>query len=113
MKVLVCGGRDYQDRDHVFLQMDRLHVLYHFTEVIHGGASGADNLADEWAVSRGIHQSVFKADWKEYGNAAGPIRNQEMLMMGHPDMVVAFPGGKGTQNMKLQAMGMRVPIYDV
>ena len=33
------------------------------------------------------------------GRKAGPIRNQRMLDEGKPDLVVAFPGGKGTNGM--------------
>jgi hypothetical protein len=40
----------------------------------------------------------IKADRKRYGNAAGPIRNQQMLDWG-PDLVVAFAGGTGTAGM--------------
>lgn len=43
------------------------------------------------------------ADWKKHGKAAGPIRNGIMLRDGKPDMVVAFPGGRGTANMVDQA----------
>jgi hypothetical protein len=38
-------------------------------------------------------QEVYQADWKRYGRA-GPIRNQEMLDKGKPDVVIACPGGR-------------------
>ena len=43
------------------------------------------------------------ADWTKHGKAAGPIRNQKMLDE-CPDLVVAFPGGKGTADMVRRAM---------
>ena len=42
---------------------------------------------------------AFPAEWKKHGKAAGPIRNRKMLQDGKPDLVLAFPGGRGTANM--------------
>jgi len=55
--------------------------------------------AVEWAKNRGIPFDVYMADWEGLGRKAGPIRNQQMLVEGKPDLVVAFPGGKGTAGM--------------
>jgi hypothetical protein len=45
-----------------------------------GGARWADALAKEWAMTKGkLKRFEIKADWKRYGSAAGPIRNQQML----------------------------------
>lgn len=99
MKTLVCGGRDYCDKQHVFSVLDGLHQQQRIDLVIHGGASGADFLADQWAVDNEIPRSIFKADWSRHGRSAGPIRNLEMLLATTPDLVIAFPGGKGTANM--------------
>ena len=98
MRVLITGGRDFADRQLLFETLDRLHAARGFTLVIHGAAKGADSLADEWAKERGIEVQARPADWKKHGRAAGPIRNQEMLKE-NPQLVVAFPGGKGTANM--------------
>ena len=80
------------------------------TEIIEGGAKGADKLAREWAASRGIPVRTFKADWRRYGRGAGPQRNEQMLDEGKPDLVVAFPGGSGTASMMrlARAAGVRV-----
>ena len=106
MKVLVCGGRDYANREAVFNRLDLLlaeHPRLELT-IIHGGASGADALAKEWAAMREVDQIEFRADWKRFGKAAGPYRNRLMLDKGKPDLVIAFPGGDGTKNMVGQAM---------
>ena len=42
MKVLVCGGRDYADRDHLNNTLDYLHQQHNFTLLIQGAARGAD-----------------------------------------------------------------------
>lgn len=98
MKVLVTGGRDFNDRNLLNFALSVLHAATPFTLLIHGNARGADSLADEWARGQGIDTEVYPADWKKHGKPAGIIRNQQMLDQ-HPDLVVAFPGGKGTKHM--------------
>lgn len=99
MKVLVCGGRDYRDRNELFRFMDDLHETSPITLIIEGGAWGADRLARFWAINRNIPVQTFNAEWDRYGRDAGPIRNWQMLEEGKPDLVVAFPGGGGTGHM--------------
>jgi len=67
--------------------------------IIHGGARGADKCADEWAVVNWCRFQEYPADWVKYGKAAGFIRNKQMLVEGKPDLVIAFPGGRGTAMM--------------
>ena len=112
MKVLVCGGRDYSHWRTVHLALDDLHKATPITEVIQGGASGADAHADSWANKRGVRNSPVYADWDKHGKAAGPIRNKAMLGM-KPDLVVAFPGGRGTADMMRQATAAGVKIIKV
>jgi|SRR5215207_772084 len=109
MKVLVCGGRDYKDLD----RLRRTLSLLPITEVINGGASGADFLAKVWARENDIPFTIFRANWKQYGRLAGPIRNEQMLKIGKPELVVAFPGGKGTADMVRQAKAARVPVMEL
>lgn len=114
-RILVCGGRDYGNKDRLFHDLDALNrtldVLNVGIEtVIHGGASGADALAAAWAYHHHIGQMEFKADWDTHGPAAGPIRNQNMLEVGRPDAVVAFPGGRGTEDMMRRAAKAGLPV---
>lgn len=95
MRVLVCGGRDYKDIDKVIEVLSNIHP----TSVIHGNAAGADDLADIWSRANEIPVIPFSADWGKFGKKAGTIRNKQMLEEGKPDLVIAFPGGKGTANM--------------
>lgn len=99
MKILVCGGRNYDDRNKVFKTLDVTHETLTITAIIHGGAHGADYLASLWSRENKIKEIVFYPDWNAHGKAAGPIRNLEMLMQGQPDVLIAFPGGKGTEHM--------------
>jgi hypothetical protein len=111
-RVLVCGGRDYADRPEMFYTLDEAHALEPIACLIHGGAPGADRLAKEWAILNGIPQEEYKAKWAVYGNYAGPARNHEMLLFGKPDIVFAFPGGKGTKDMIRQARKAKVQVVE-
>lgn len=111
VKIIVCGGRDYRNREHLFAWLDKFHERYCIVHLIEGGAKGADRLAWEWANSRGIKCSEYKADWETYGKAAGPRRNQAMLNQ-NPNFVVAFTGGSGTADMINRAKAAGVKVYD-
>ena len=95
MKVLVCGGRNYLHREHVFMVLDSLEP----SVVIHGGARGADQLAGAWAKERKVEFRKYPAQWNRYGKSAGFRRNEQMLNEENPDLVIAFPGGNGTAHM--------------
>lgn len=112
MRVLVCGGRDFDNMDGLVHVLDQLHAQQPITLVIHGNARGADALADRWAGSRRVRVDRYDADWKAHGRSAGPIRNRRMLVEGKPDLVVAFPGGRGTANMVEQARKAGVKVME-
>lgn len=99
MRLLVCGGRDFADAARMRILLDRLHAANRFTLLIHGGARGADRLSGEWALSVGLPVEIYYAHWDRLGKAAGHERNARMLSQGRPELVVAFPGGKGTADM--------------
>lgn len=103
MRVLVCGGRDFTNAAFICATLDRLHRERPFTAFMQGGARGVDSIAAAWARNQpGLQRFVCKADWEQYGQAAGPIRNARMLEW-KPDLVVAFPGGRGTADMVRRA----------
>lgn len=99
MRVLVCGGRDYADMDRMDTALNALHAETPISLLIHGAARGADSMAADWAEYEGIPTKAFPADWEKHGRSAGHIRNKQMRDVGRPEVVVAFPGGKGTASM--------------
>lgn len=108
MKTIIAGGRDYKfcKEDLLFLRTIKDEV----TEVVSGGAKGADSEGEKWAVYHDIPIELFEANWKEHGRSAGPIRNEQMAM--YADAVVLFSGGKGTKNMYNNAIKYNLKIYD-
>jgi hypothetical protein len=122
LRILVCGGRDYRDEDHVWATLDRVHAKRPITVIIEGGCRtkdkatneiyGADYFAHTWALDRGITCITEPAKWKLHGKAAGPIRNGEMLKKHDPDGAVAFDGGRGTADMITQAAAAGVTVWE-
>lgn len=126
MRVLVCGGRDYSDRDKVFSTLNALSGTAMGDEpnpswlprpdmmIISGAAKGADTLAIDWAVIHWVPFEEYPADWDKHGKPAGFIRNKQMLDEGKPDLVIAFPGGRGTNMMidLARKAGVAVEVID-
>ena len=110
MKLLVCGGSKYQDREALFRCLDELHSRTPLTLIINGGARGADYLASAWAKERGIALKVFKADHKNFGVDAFMELNAAMLEATQPDLVLAFPGGIITADMQARAKTACIPV---
>jgi hypothetical protein len=112
MRILVCGGRDFKDRNLVYQALID-YMLEENITIIHGAASSADSLANTWATAFNHKVESYPADWNKYGKRAGYIRNTQMLNEGKPDLVIAFPGGKGTQMMINLAEAAKVPVIKV
>jgi YspA, cpYpsA-related SLOG family len=111
MRVIVCGGRVYNDREAVFRALSRADAKRPISVVIHGACpTGADWLAAMWAVEAKVHAEPYPADWS-VGRKAGPLRNQRMIDVGKPDGVIAFPGGSGTADMIRRAEAARITIW--
>jgi hypothetical protein len=111
MRLLVCGGRDYDNYYYLSGVLDGMGIAGVSPDiVICGGARGADQLASIWAGRNNVPRYTFLAEWDKYGAAAGPMRNQKMIDKGKPDMVLAFPGGKGTADMVRRAKAAGIPV---
>ncbi len=95
MKTIIAGGRDYSLTKEDYARLDALPI----TEVVCGGARGADQGGLDWAVARRIPLAMFPADWDAHGKSAGAIRNTQMAE--YAEALVAFWDGKsrGTEHM--------------
>lgn len=97
MKIIIAGGRDFNNFGMVEATMQRFEN--EVSEIVCGDARGADSLGADWAKMHAVPVAHFPADWEKYGKAAGHIRNKEMAE--YADFLVAFWDGesKGTLNM--------------
>lgn len=113
IRVLVCGGRRYNDPLTLGSWLGGIHKQRGISMIIQGGAEGADRLARLWAQFADVPLRTFHAAWDTHGKAAGPIRNRTMIQEGKPDLVVAFPGSNGTANMVAWARQAGVEVLEV
>lgn len=117
MRVLVCGGRNFEDAALLERTLNEIHDATAIKAVIHGGARGADSLAGAWARTRvasgPVEEIACPANWRRHGNAAGPIRNQHMLAAMRPHLVIAFAGGRGTADMVKRARAAGIEVREI
>ena len=66
-----------------------------------------------WAFDEGCASICVPANWNYYGNSAGHIRNSWMIKFLFPDLVIAFPGGKGTADMVRQAKSKNIDVWEI
>lgn len=117
MRVLICGSRIWNRGAPISVVLQGLRALFVDLTIIEGEAQGADRLAGERAELIGIPVERYPADWDTHGRAAGPIRNQEMLDKGQPNLVWAFSddiaNSVGTRDMAQRAAKAGIPVYVV
>jgi len=108
VKVIIAGGRDYtlSNQDIERLESIREKV----TEVVSGGAKGADSDGEVWAELEGIPVRRFTAEWSKHGRGAGVVRNRGMVE--YANAAVVFSGGRGTRTLFELAGKANLVIYD-
>jgi hypothetical protein len=96
MIVAVTGGRDGVAEALVDRTLTTIDEAMGISVLVHGDARGVDTQCAQWARDRGISVRPYPADWRKHGRGAGPIRNKLMLTDSQCELLVVFPGGKGT-----------------
>ena len=112
LKVLVCGGRDYADRQPLSDALSRLRVERGIAVLIAGGARGAERLPRSGrrpAVSNA--SCIMRIGQYRKGRRADP--KSAMLDDGRPTLVVAFPGGGGTADMVRRARAAGIEVVEI
>lgn len=110
MKIIISGSRDWFSDEHITIIYKTLSEFPVDTQIIHGGCRGVDLLAAAIAEAlKFIKPREYKAKWELYNNAAGHIRNEEMIIKEHlpndpVNIVLLFhhdiENSKGTKNMR-------------
>ena len=116
MKVIIAGGRKFNDYDLLCQNCDKALSLQTEIEIVSGTANGADKLGEKYANEKGYKIKKFPADWDKYGKSAGYKRNEEMAK--YADSLIAFWDGKskGTKHMidlaKRYSLNVKVVIFN-
>jgi hypothetical protein len=114
-KVIVAGGRDFNNYDLLKRELSRL-LQNHKTnevEIVSGTARGADNLGERFANEFNCKIKRFPADWDIYGKSAGYRRNSDMA--DYADACVCFWDSKsrGTKHMIDLANKKGIPLRTI
>ncbi len=115
IRVGVTGGRYYRNKSKVWEVLnaakekfgDRMFLVV-------GCATGLDRYARWWAdenLASDKHKTYY-ADWDRSGNPAGHHRNYAMAISGL-DILIAFPGGRGTANMVEQVQELNKQLANI
>lgn len=108
MKVAVIGSRGFNDYEMVCNELNS--ISHKIDVIVSGGAKGADQLGEKWAIDNNKETLIFKPDWVKYGKGAGLIRNQDIIK--NSDYVFAFWDGKskGTESSIKLCGKFNIPI---
>lgn len=116
MRVIIAGSRGFDCFDTMLGHMSLLPADFPnedgtITEIVSGGARGADRLGEDFAKLQFLPVKQFIPDWNGKGKGAGFIRNEEMA--NYADALIAFWDQKsnGTKHM-IDCMRKRnKPVY--
>jgi hypothetical protein len=110
MKVIVTGGRDFNDVDLIWKVLNSFPL--NITTIVHGNCpTGLDSHAKEWCQVFGVDQLPYDADWTKFGRSAGPKRNIQMIEENMDAFfLLSFPGGKGTRQCTDHAFKVKMGI---
>lgn len=112
--VCVTGPRDLYDDELTVYAFNELETYYNIIELIHGDATGVDNIASSVMKAKGIKVSSYKADWFKYGKAAGPIRSRAMVNKADVVLVITRnkePDSPGTSACYVYALRTAPRVY--
>jgi SLOG family YspA-like protein len=110
MRLLVCGGRHFEDAETVHRELTRLHWQKPISVLIHGSVTGVGIAAEAWARRYGIAVVRYPPNWELYGKKAEGLRSDFMLGDSRPALVVAFPGGRHTADLVQRSINARIAV---
>ena len=112
MKLAIVGSRTFHDYEILKRNIISVISINKISEIISGGAIGADTLAERFADEYHIKKTIIKPEWNKYGRGAGLIRNTEIVKQS--DFVFAFyKKSKGTKDTIEKALKSNTPLFIV
>ena len=112
MKLIIAGSRTFTNYKKLREVCNNILQDQTDIEIVSGAYyRGADKLGEKYAAERGFRLTKFPADWKRYGKAAGPKRNEQMA--NYADTLVAFwdEKSRGTKHMIEVAKHKGLNVY--
>src|ERR1700758_1010071 len=110
LTVGVTGGRAYRDYFAVQKALAKVSARFDITVVDGDCPTGADYWAKIWCERTGTPRIPYPADWDSYGDAAGFLRNTEMVEKAGIQLLLSFPGDNGTRDMTDKCLVANIPV---
>ncbi len=108
--LVVSGSRNFSSPSIIAKHLQQALQKQPNLVLVSGGAKGADRLVQQWAATHHVPCMVVPAKWHRFGKAAGPIRNNFMLAMGHGLLAFPLASSKGTFSVIKTAKKLGLPI---
>lgn len=94
-------------------ELIRLHWRNPITVLVHGNVGGIRSAAEIWARRNGVAIVRYPSNWEFFGKKAEGLRNVFMLEDSHPDLVLAFPGGRHTADLVRRAVDAKISVVEI
>jgi YspA, cpYpsA-related SLOG family len=94
MKVLVCGGRDYDDHATLVSRLEEIHRDRRIAVIIEGGARGADALARRFGERRAFRFGRFRLTGERMAGLLALSEIARCLRKESPISLLPSPAGK-------------------
>lgn len=116
-RIIVTGSREWTDESiaaSALLSTGAIATAPEKITIVHGdNPRGLDRMAARIATAAGMRVLPYRADWRTFGNAAGLMRNAEMVLDG-AFACFAFPlaSSKGTRHCMAVAEEAGIPVIN-
>lgn len=116
MKLLITGSRKFDNSIGIMEAIKQVENLQgqKITMLLHGGATGADTLAQQWAEENNIPTQILKPDYEKHGGKIAPLlRNNELVK--RADCTLAFYAKNrtgGTWYTSKKTIASNKPLYE-
>lgn len=107
MRVAIVGSRTVREE---YLEKVLEKIPEQCTEIVSGGAKGADHLAELAAERLQVPLKLFLPDYKKYGRAALVKRNEQIVSYCDCLIAVWDYASKGTRNSLLHTVKGNKPV---
>jgi hypothetical protein len=107
MRVAVVGSRSLDGRCYKILTE---HMPPGVSELVSGGASGADSFAERYALEHGLAMTVIRPDYKTYDRQAPLVRNSQIVAASDFTLILWDGGSRGSLNVIMTCIRTNKPF---
>lgn len=113
MRVLVCGGSESSNKEKIFAILDAYHEHWAITMIVQGDNEKTNTITKQWAQINKIPfiQSFYKThkNYHKLGLDEKKIRTEQLYKQTQPHLIIAFEGGRKSENIIKQADKDNIP----